>query len=118
METHEYHVGDWVMPVSPSAEPLTPGPDVVTRPVHYTDATVEPVLYAMLNNLPGWQYNVVKYAWRAGKKLYPGKDAKQSELIDLEKAKRNIELRIRQLEIGGELTAMASEMARKFTTKE
>ena len=73
------------------------GKEVVTRPDHYTKFKVEPVTFIMGNNLGFAIGNIVKYAVRAGSKLYPGKTAVESEILDLEKVRRYAEMRINQL---------------------
>jgi len=73
------------------------GKEVITRPEHYTKFAVEPVTFIMGNNLGFAIGNIIKYAVRAGSKLYPGKDATESEILDLEKVRRYAEMRINQL---------------------
>lgn len=73
------------------------GKEIVTRPEHYTKFKVEPITFIMGNNLGFAIGNIVKYAVRAGSKLYPGKDAVESEILDLEKVRRYAEMRINQL---------------------
>lgn len=70
---------------------------IVYQPSHYTAYKVEPVTFIMANDLSFWAGNVVKYCLRAGKKLYPGMDAVESEITDLEKVRRYAEMRINQL---------------------
>lgn len=71
--------------------------DVVNRPAHYACFEIEPLTFIMRNGLSFWQGNPIKYICRAGKKLYPGQDAVQSAITDLEKARRMLEMRIKQL---------------------
>lgn len=71
--------------------------DPVYRPSHYAKWTIEPVEFLMRNRVEGWLFNVVKYTMRAGGKIYPGKDATESKIIDLEKAKRYIDMEINLL---------------------
>lgn len=66
--------------------------DQVVHPNHYERWAVEPVTFIMDNGLEFWRGNVIKYVMRAG--LKEG----QSEVTDLQKAKRYIEMRINQLE--------------------
>jgi hypothetical protein len=73
------------------------GEDKVVRPSHYTRFKIEPVTFVMQNDLPFHTGNIVKYACRAGHKLYEGMDAKQSEITDLEKVRRYAEMRINQI---------------------
>jgi len=71
--------------------------NVVIRPAHYTRFNLEPVTFIMRNHLPFHTGNIIKYACRAGHKLYDGQDATQSEITDLEKVRRYAEMRINQL---------------------
>jgi hypothetical protein len=64
--------------------------DQVVKPEHYERWEIEPVTFIMLNNMDFWRGNVIKYVARAG--------FKDSEIQDLEKAKRYIDMRINQLE--------------------
>ncbi len=66
--------------------------DVITNPKHYERYAIEPVSFIMNNELPFWMGNVIKYIMRAGFKSNP------SEITDLNKAKRYIDMRINQLE--------------------
>ena len=68
------------------------------KPNHYKSLAIQPVEYTMANHYEFWRGNIIKYASRAGFKLYPDKDQKESELIDLRKAIECCELRIRYLE--------------------
>ena len=79
------------------SEPSLKEGDIIVRPSHYTRHKIEPVTFAMENNLPFHTGNIVKYAVRAGHKLYEGMDATQSEIADLEKVRRYAEMRINQL---------------------
>lgn len=71
--------------------------DDVVRPSHYTQYEVEPIDFIMKNDLPFHVGNIVKYAVRAGSKLYDGLDATESEIRDLEKVRRYAEMRVNQL---------------------
>ena len=71
---------------------------IVTKPAHYTRWNIEPVEFLLKNDVPGHIFNIVKYVMRAGYKLYPNQDAVQSEITDLKKAARYIEMRINLLE--------------------
>jgi hypothetical protein len=84
-------------PARASVPEPAPEPDVVRRPAHYARWKIEPITFIMENDLPFYKGNPVKYIVRAGHKLYEGKDAVQSEIIDLEKAARMIEMRLGQL---------------------
>lgn len=72
--------------------------EIVVRPAHYARYLIEPVTFIMRNGFEFWRGNIVKYASRAGHKLYPGKDEVESEIIDLQKVIRYAEMRINQLQ--------------------
>ena len=72
--------------------------DIVVKPSHYTQFPIEPVTFVMENNLPFHVGNIIKYACRAGSKLYEGMDARESEKTDLAKVIRYAEMRMNQLE--------------------
>ena len=74
------------------------GDDVVVKPSHYTQYKIEPVTFIMENRLPFEIGNIVKYACRAGDKLYPDQDYKQSRITDLRKVMRYAEMEINRLE--------------------
>ena len=71
--------------------------DIVVKPSHYTQFKIEPVTFVMENRLSFEIGNIVKYACRAGSKLYPGQDATQSRITDLEKVRRYAEMEINRL---------------------
>ena len=71
--------------------------DIVNEPEHYARWEIEPITYIMLNDFEFWRGNIVKYASRAGFKLYGGKTKDASEIVDLEKVIRYAEMRINQL---------------------
>ncbi len=71
--------------------------DIVNEPKHYARWTIEPITYIMRNGFEFWRGNIVKYASRAGYKMYEGKTQVQSEIIDLEKVIRYSQMRINQL---------------------
>ena len=71
--------------------------DIVNEPEHYARWEIEPITYIMLNDFEFWRGNIVKYASRAGIKLYDGKTKDASEIVDLEKVIRYAEMRINQL---------------------
>lgn len=52
----------------------------------------------MDNDLPFHTGNIIKYAMRAGHKLYEGEDEIGSEITDLKKVMRYAEMRIEQLD--------------------
>ena len=72
--------------------------DVSERPKHYTRLAIETIVVIMQNGAEFWRCNIVKYAMRAGFKLYDGQDKITSEITDLRKVIRYAEMRINQLE--------------------
>ena len=72
--------------------------DIVVKPSHYTQFKIEPVTFVMENRLSFEIGNIVKYACRAGDKLYPGQDYTQSRITDLRKVMRYAEMEINRLE--------------------
>lgn len=83
--------GDWICEICEPAE------DIVSQPSHYTRWAIEPITYIMRNGMEFWRGNVIKYASRAGFKMYEGKTQEESEIIDLEKVKRYCDMRINQI---------------------
>ena len=71
--------------------------DIVVKPSHYTQFKIEPCTFIMEKRLSFEVGNMVKYACRAGSKLYPGQDATQSRITDLEKVRRYAEMEINRL---------------------
>ena len=71
--------------------------NIVNEPNHYTRWTIEPITFTMRNGFEFWRGNIIKYASRAGYKLYGGMDKMQSEITDLEKVIRYSQMRINQL---------------------
>ena len=71
--------------------------DIVNEPKHYARWAIEPITYIMRNGFEFWRGNIVKYASRAGYKMYEGKTQVESEIIDLEKVIRYSQMRINQL---------------------
>jgi hypothetical protein len=71
--------------------------DIVNEPKHYARWIIEPITYIMRNDFEFWRGNIVKYASRAGYKMYEGKTQVESEIIDLEKVIRYSQMRINQL---------------------
>lgn len=80
------------------AEVPTYSDDIVRQPQHYAKWAIEPITFIMKNGLRFEVGNIVKYAVRAGSKLYEGMDEVQSEITDLKKVQRYAEMRINQLE--------------------
>ena len=81
-----------------TAAPLPEVADIVHKPAHYARFKIEPITFIMRNGMEFWRGNPIKYIARAGYKLYPGQDARQSEITDLKKAIRMCEMRVRLLE--------------------
>ena len=71
--------------------------DVVHKPDHYAKWPIEPATFILRNSMEFWRGNIVKYATRAGHKLYDGKTKQESEITDLKKIIRYAEMRINQL---------------------
>lgn len=92
-ELFQYYYDDqpWLEGMEPPAE------DVVNKPSHYTRYAIEPVSFIMRNDLPFHTGNMIKYAVRAGYKLYPNQDEVESEITDLKKVIRYAEMRINLL---------------------
>lgn len=63
--------------------------DQVDHPSHYSRWKMEPIEFIMINDLPGWLANVIKYTMR-----YDAKDGLQ----DLYKGRSYLDMKIRQLE--------------------
>ncbi len=71
--------------------------DIIVKPEHYTKHKMEPITYIMTNDFEFWRGNIIKYASRAGLKVYDGMTETESEIADLEKVRRYAEMRINQL---------------------
>lgn len=71
--------------------------EIVRKPRHYARWVIEPISYIMRNGFEFWRGNIVKYASRAGFKLYEGQDPIESEITDLKKVIRYAEMRINLL---------------------
>jgi hypothetical protein len=71
--------------------------DIIREPSHYTQYEIEPVTFIMVNRLSFEIGNIVKYACRAGDKIYPGMDWNQSRITDLEKVRRYAEMEINRI---------------------
>lgn len=72
--------------------------DIIFTPNHYARYSIEPIAFIMRNGLSFWRGNIVKYACRAGHKIYDGMDEIESEITDLQKIKRYCDMRIAQLD--------------------
>ena len=68
--------------------------EIVVEPDHYARWEIEPVEFIMRNGLDFASGNAIKYIQRAGYKLYPGQTQEESEVTDLKKAIRYLEMRI------------------------
>ncbi len=75
-----------------------PKDNVIYRPDHYAQYSIEPIVFIMQNHLPFHVGNIIKYVMRAGSKLYANKNQIESEITDLRKAIRYCEMRINLLE--------------------
>lgn len=80
----------------PSVTPITDPADV-KAPSYYARWAIEPITFIMRNGLPFWCGSAVKYTVRAGYKVYAGKTADESAIVDLEKAIRVLQMRVNQL---------------------
>ena len=70
---------------------------IIKNPNHYSNYKIEPIEFIMKNSMDFWRGNIIKYASRAGHKLYDGMDAVQSEIADLHKVMRYAEMRINHI---------------------
>lgn len=71
---------------------------IIKSPDHYSKWAIEPIIFIMSNDLSFWAGNVIKYTVRAGSKHYVGMTSDESEITDLKKARRYIDMRLNQLE--------------------
>jgi len=71
--------------------------DLIHEPDHYSRWKIEPITFIMRNGFEFWRGNIVKYASRAGYKVYDGKSPEDSEITDLKKVIRYAEMRINQI---------------------
>ena len=78
-------------------KPCNTNDEIVHEPNHYARWKIEPITYIMRNGFEFWRGNIVKYASRAGYKMYEGKTPVESEIIDLEKVIRYANMRINLL---------------------
>lgn len=72
--------------------------DIIHKPNHYARYLIEPITFIMRNGMEFWRGNLIKYASRAGYKMYPGKSQMESEIADLQKVIRYAEMRINLLQ--------------------
>tara|TARA_R110000824_G_scaffold350281_1_gene537216 strand:- start:399 stop:641 length:243 start_codon:yes stop_codon:yes gene_type:complete len=77
--------------------------ELIRKPAHYARWQIEPITYTMMNDFEFWRGNIVKYASRAGHKMYDGMDEQESEITDLNKVIRYAEMRINQIKGADEL---------------
>ena len=70
----------------------------------------------MKNDMDFWRGNIIKYAARAGQKVYDGMDVQQSEVTDLCKVMRYAEMRINQLQNRDLTTSTDENKCRTFNT--
>ena len=78
-------------------KPCNTNDEIVHEPSHYARWKIEPITYIMRNGFEFWRGNIIKYASRAGYKMYEGKSQVESEIIDLEKVIRYSNMRINLL---------------------
>ena len=71
---------------------------IIKSPDHYAKWAIEPIVFIMGNGMSFWRGNVIKYVVRAGSKHYVGMTQEESEITDLHKARRYIDMRLNQLE--------------------
>ena len=76
--------------------------DIVVKPSHYTQFEIEPITFIMKNRLTFEIGNIIKYACRAGSKIYPDQDYRASRITDLQKVQRYAEMEINRLK-GGDI---------------
>ena len=72
-------------------------PSIIKNPNHYSKYKIEPIEFIMKNEMDFWRGNIIKYAARAGLKVYDGMDSVQSEIADLHKVMRYAEMRINHI---------------------
>lgn len=70
---------------------------LVEQPSHYARYAIEPKNFIIRNGMEFWRGNIIKYASRAGAKLYEGMDEFESEVVDLKKVIRYAQMRINQI---------------------
>ena len=71
--------------------------DKVVQPAHYVRWKIEPITFCITNDLDFVRGNVIKYTMRAGHKQYDDLSLEESEIRDLEKARRYLEMKINHL---------------------
>ena len=75
--------------------------NIINNPDHYASQVIEPAEYILVNDMEFWRGSIIKYASRAGKKIYDGKTAEESERLDLLKAMRFCKMRLEPAERRG-----------------
>lgn len=70
----------------------------IIKPDHYDQGVYSPIAIIEHYDLNFSKGNAIKYVLRAGKKKYAGCNETQSALMDLKKAKQNLEFEINRLE--------------------
>jgi len=71
---------------------------IIKSPDHYAKWAIEPIIFIMGNGMSFWRGNVLTHVVRAGSTHYGGKTPDDSEITDLKKARRYIDMRLNQLE--------------------
>ena len=51
--------------------------ELIRKPAHYARWQIEPITYTMMNGFEFWRGNIVKYASRAGHKMYDGMETRE-----------------------------------------
>jgi len=69
----------------------------IISPSHYSRNIIEPIEFIMTNDLPFHVGSIIKYACRAGYKIYGEMNTAESEIADLRKVIRFCEMRINQV---------------------
>lgn len=77
--------------------------NIIEKPSHYARHDIQPIEFIAANNMEFWRGNIIKYASRAGHKLYDGKTAIESEITDMRKVIQYAQFRINLLEGRGVL---------------
>lgn len=70
-----------------------------TKPYHYDSEGIDVIDFCNANSLSFTRGNIIKYTVRAGAKLIDGMTARESAIVDLEKAKEYINREIESLRI-------------------
>jgi len=70
----------------------------IKSPDHQPKWSIEPIIFVMSKGMSFWRCNVIKSVVRAVSKHYGGMTPDESEITDLKKARRYIDMRLNQLE--------------------